>query len=124
MLDSRFLELPTEFYKYLEETGKRIAEAMGPRVDYCASMDLDILPEIVVFTFPNTKRIKWIAEKNITKKDLVDDMHFLARSNDFLPESLSEANFGELRYYIKKNKKRLFGRINKIFQSYCAEYGC
>ena len=120
-MDNKYIEFPTEFYRHIEELGSKIANAMGPKVDYSASLDLDLLPEIIVMSFSNRQRTKWLEENEVSESDLIEDIHFLARGNVILPRKLVDANLWYLKSYITKHKEKLFDKIEQVYNTYLAD---
>ena len=89
---------------------------------YCLEMDVMHLPVLASLALTGDFDLYLEDTTNVSFDDCVSDMHFLAKNDYMLPESLKDASFEEIRDYAVKNKAEILEHILRIFQDYYDEY--
>lgn len=100
----------------IEETADVIAEKHGMNVTYCESMDMSLFPVVVEAMLDS------YSEDELIERNVLGDLHFLAKNGRLIPEEYEDASYQEIREYLLAHKEEILADIEDDCKSYLAEY--
>lgn len=92
----------------------KIAEERGPNMSYCESMDGSLIPELLSL-FCESEEAEYA--------EFIQDYHFMAEQDGYLPASLSKATIDEIKHYARDNRTAILTKVRETLDAYAAEYG-
>ena len=105
-----------EVMNLIDEAGDLIAESQGMNITYCESMDMSLFPVVVTVIDDGYD------EDDIREMDILNDLHFLAENNRFIPSEYEEADYQTIRAYLLEHQEEILEEIAEECRGYIDEY--
>lgn len=96
----------------LDAIAEAIAEEGGMNISYCASIDMTVFPSIVTLALPEEEYGAAVSSEQ-DRTDILEDLRFLAKNKNKIPEEYQTATLEEIRKYVLENLAEIFADIRK-----------